>query len=147
MFNEIDRRTAMIALLSTPLIGASGRTPNTRADIEELFETSFSRRVSASPILQARLGIRTDQDKWDDISEASQLAAAEANSDELRIARSLLARSVDPALELSLRLFIYSGETMQADFRWRHHIYMVSQMTGLHDQVVSTLLNNHQIRD
>ncbi|MGB3847377.1 MAG: DUF885 domain-containing protein [Sphingopyxis sp.] len=147
MFNEIDRRTAMIALLSTPLIGASGRTPNTRADIEELFETSFSRRVSASPILQARLGIRTDQDKWDDISEASQLAAAEANSDELRIARSLLARSVDPALELSLRLFIYSGETMQADFRCRHHIYMVSQMTGLHDQVVSTLLNNHQIRD
>ncbi|MGL3822925.1 DUF885 domain-containing protein [Sphingopyxis sp. R3-92] len=133
--------------MSTPLIGAGGRTPNTRADIENLFETSFSRRVSASPILQARLGIRTDQDKWDDISESSQIAAAAANSQDLRIARSLLASSTDPALELSLRLFIYSGETMEADFRWRRHIYLVSQMTGLHDQVVGTLLNNHPIRD
>lgn len=147
MHKLFDRRAAVIALLSTPLVAAAGRRPDKRADIEKLFETSFSRRMSASPILQARLGIRTDQNKWDDISDSSQIAAAAANSQDLRIARSLLAGSADPALELSLRLFIYSGETMEADFRWRRHIYLVSQMTGLHDQVVSTLLNNHPIRD
>ena len=142
-----DRRSALIGILSSPLIAAGGRNADTAKAIERLFEESFARRLSASPLLQARLGIRTDQGKWDDIGEDRQVEAAATDREELRAAQSYLAQPLDSALSLSLRLFIHSTETRQADFRWRRHNYLVSQMTGLHDQLVSTLLNNHPIRD
>src|SRR6185312_6841105 len=72
--NEITAYRAMVSFLdkyvkSVP-VSESER-------LNAFFATVFERDLQRSPIRQSRLGIRLQQDRWDDISEARQVADAE----------------------------------------------------------------------
>ena len=111
----------------------------------DLFDTIFMENVERNPMYQTYLGIKTDYDKWNDISEENELkelAFAKANL--LRV-NAIDTSLLDAQTQISLRLFVQRIENQIADHKWRHHNYPVHQMRGLHSQVPAFLINQHSI--
>ncbi|MGI9279756.1 MAG: DUF885 domain-containing protein [Endozoicomonas sp.] len=114
----------------------------------QFFDALFMERVMQSPNLQTMLGIKKDQDKWDDISEAGSERSHQLNIKQLeRIRKSINPDMLDAQAQLSYRLAIASLENEIADYQWRYHNYPVNQMFGVHAQVPALLINQHQIKD
>src|SRR5690606_13096942 len=113
----------------------------------KLFEDIFMENVMRSPMYQSYLGIKQDQDKWDDISE-------QASEEELALKKEQLAKvnAIDEAklgeqTKISLMLMKQGLEEDIADYKWRHYNYPVNQMFGMHSSVVSMLINQHRIQE
>jgi uncharacterized protein (DUF885 family) len=122
---------------------AVAQTESEKADV--LFEEIFMSAVMRSPIRQSYLGIKTDQDKWGDFSEARSLENHEIHIANLVKAKALNKSKLDQQTQVSLRLQIQNLEERIADFKWRHHNYPLHQMSGTHTLVPSMLINQHSI--
>ncbi|NVJ51234.1 MAG: DUF885 domain-containing protein [Gammaproteobacteria bacterium] len=112
-----------------------------------MFDEFFTQAVMRSPMYQSYLGIKQDQDKWDDLSEQrahEDLAITKANLAKLK---SLDYQQLDEQTKLSYRLMQQQLEDDINDFKWRHYNYPLNQMYGLHSGVVSLLINQHAITD
>ncbi|MFQ3236599.1 MAG: hypothetical protein ACI9C4_002172 [Paraglaciecola sp.] len=110
-----------------------------------LFEEMFTADVMRSPQYQTFLGIKTDYDKWNDVSQ-------ERAQEDLDIAKANLVKinAIDPSTlddqtAVSLRLKKQSLQDDINDYKWRHHNYPLNQMFGIHSQVPSLLINQHTI--
>lgn len=137
---------AALALLTWSVPAAFAAGTETQR-INEFFEQVFERSLLRSPLRQTRLGLKTQQDRWDDISERRQLEEAELVRGDLRQLRDFDFQKLDATAQLSYRLFERnSREALQA-FEWRHSNYLVTQMGGLHRRVATTLLNEQSISD
>lgn len=113
----------------------------------QLFEDIFKQAVMRSPMYQSYLGIKDDQDQWDDISDAKadeELAIAKEN---LAKVEALDEAKLDEQTYLSWQLMKQDLEEQIADYQWRHYNYPVNQMFGLHSSVVSLLINQHRISE
>ncbi|WP_417657503.1 DUF885 domain-containing protein [Pseudidiomarina aestuarii] len=111
----------------------------------QLFEDIFMDAVMRSPMYQSYLGIKDDQDKWDDISDAKaeeELAIAKANLEKVE---AIDESQLDEQTYLSWMLMKQELEQEIADFQWRHYNYPVNQMFGMHSSVASLLINQHRI--
>ena len=113
----------------------------------ELFDTIFMEGVNRNPVMQTYLGIKTDYDKWQDLSE-------ENSAKELAFAKEALQRiqviditKVDKQTKLSFKLLSQKLEQQIADYQWRHHNYPVNQMFGVHSRIPALLINQHSIKD
>lgn len=110
-----------------------------------LFDTIFKEGVNRDPVRQTYLGIKTDYDKWNDLSEsnaANELAIAKENL--VRI-QAIDVTTLDVQTKISLNLFIQNLENHIADYKWRFHSYPVNQMHGTHSQIPAFLINQHSI--
>ena len=110
-----------------------------------LFDTLFKEGVNRDPVRQTYLGIKTDYDKWNDLSEsnaANELAIAKENL--LRV-QAIDVTTLDVQTKISLNLFIQNLENHIADYKWRFHSYPVNQMHGTHSQIPAFLINQHSI--
>lgn len=113
----------------------------------KLFEDIFMQAVMRSPMYQSYLGIKQDQDKWDDISDAQaeeELAISKANLEKVE---AIDEHKLNEQTYLSWQLMKQELEQEIADYKWRHHNYPVNQMFGMHSSVVSLLINQHRISD
>lgn len=119
--------------------------PPERQRLEAFFESVFERNLSRSPIRQSRLGIKTAQDRWDDISDERQAEDAELMRGDLQRLRNFDYDRLDPASQLSYRLFERDVNERLEGFLWRRNDYLVTQMGGMHRRVATTLLNSHPI--
>ncbi|PTB85378.1 DUF885 domain-containing protein [Pseudidiomarina aestuarii] len=111
----------------------------------QLFEDIFMDAVMRSPMYQSYLGIKDDQDKWDDISDTKaeeELAIAKANLEKVE---AIDESQLDEQTYLSWMLMKQELEQEIADFQWRHYNYPVNQMFGMHSSVASLLINQHRI--
>ncbi len=122
-------------------------TVNASQVANELFDTIFMEGVNRNPVRQTYLGIKTDYDKWQDISE-------ENSTKELAFAKQALQRiqvinvnNLDKQTKLSFQLLTQKLEQQIADYPWRHHNYPVNQMFGVHSQIPALLINQHSIKD
>ena len=115
------------------------------ARLDAFFEALFQRSLDRSPTRQSALGIRRDQDKWDDISEARELEDHRLREADHAALAGFDAAKLSPQAALSLRMFARSTELALRDFEWRHHDYVMTQMGGMHTRVPSTLTNSHPI--
>lgn len=113
----------------------------------QLFEEIFMANVMRSPMFQTRLGIKDNQDKWDDLSE-------QHDAEGLAMAKEHLAQveAIDPAklneqTRLSWKLMKQELEEGIADYKWRHYNYPVNQMFGMHSSVAALLINQHGIEE
>lgn len=113
----------------------------------ELFDTIFMEGVNRNPVRQTYLGIKTDYDKWQDLSE-------ENSAKELAFAKQALQRiqvieinKLDKQTKLSYQLLTQKLEQQVDDYPWRHHNYPVNQMFGVHSQIPALLINQHSIDD
>ncbi|QCB55637.1 DUF885 domain-containing protein [Sphingopyxis sp. PAMC25046] len=115
------------------------------ARLDAFFEAIFQRSLDRSPTRQSALGIRRDQDKWDDIGEARELEDHKLRQADRAVLKSFDAAKLSPQAALSLRMFARSTELALRNFKWRNHDYVMTQMGGVHTRVPSTLTNSHPI--
>lgn len=113
----------------------------------KLFEDMFMEDVMRSPMYQSYLGIKDDQDKWDDLSEERALEDHKITEEQLARVMAIDVAQLDEQTKLSWKLKKQQLENGIADFKWRHYNYPVNQMFGLHSQVPSLLINQHRISD
>ncbi|MBA6391446.1 DUF885 domain-containing protein [Colwellia sp. BRX10-3] len=113
----------------------------------ELFDTIFMEGVNRNPVRQTYLGIKTDYDKWQDLSEqnsAKELAFAKQALQRIQV---IDVKKLDKQTTLSYQLLSQKLEQQIADYPWRHHNYPVNQMFGVHSQIPALLINQHSIKD
>ena len=113
----------------------------------ELFEEIFMEAVMRSPMYQSYLGIKDDQDKWDDISPEKAEEELEIKKDQLARVMAIDESKLNEQTKVSWLLMKQQLEHDIEDFKWRHHNYPVNQMFGLHSSVASLLINQHRISD
>lgn len=113
----------------------------------ELFEDIFTRGIMRSPIYQSYLGIKKDQDKWDDISDARAAQDLEIAKQDLIKVNAINESALDEQTKISLKLMKQELSNNIADHKWRFHNYPVNQMYGTHSMVPSLLINQHRIGD
>jgi uncharacterized protein (DUF885 family) len=111
----------------------------------KLFEDIFMENVMRSPMYQSYLGIKEDQDKWDDISEAAAEEELALQKKHLEQVKAIDESKLNEQTKISWMLMKQSLENDIADFKWRHHNYPVNQMFGMHSSVASLLINQHGI--
>ncbi|APW72025.1 MULTISPECIES: DUF885 domain-containing protein [Sphingopyxis] len=146
---SIDRRhfIGSAALAGAALIAPPAFAIETGEDarLDAFFERIFQRSLDRSPTRQSALGIRRDQDKWDDISEARELEDYRLRERDHAELQGFDVAKLSPQARLSHRMFALQSERALRDFKWRHHDYVMTQMGGAHTRVPSTLTNSHPI--
>jgi uncharacterized protein (DUF885 family)/N-acyl-D-aspartate/D-glutamate deacylase len=115
------------------------------ARAEALFESIYQDRLARSPIDQAFEGIRDQQDKWDNYSDTYRSESYRLDKAHLQTLQALNPRLLSEANQLSLRLYQQELEGAIEEFKWRHHRYPISHMTGIHTGVATVLIRLHQI--
>ena len=129
-------------LLHVPL-SWSTESESDKANV--LFDELFDESVDRSPIRQGYLGIKDNNDKWDDISETFELQSHEITKKQLSKLQTLKVEKLDAVTKLSYQLLEKSLKDDIKGFKWRHHGYPVNQMFGLHSQIPAFLINIHQV--
>jgi uncharacterized protein (DUF885 family) len=118
------------------------------AKANAFFDKSFDAEVNRSPEYQTYLGMQTDNDKWDDRSDAfaqKELDIVKSELNELKT--SINYELLDEQAKISYNLFVLRAERHINNFPFRFHNYPLNQMYGEQSQLPTFLLNFHQIRD
>jgi len=125
---------------------ASASIESESAKANQFFEDAFQELMMRDPMFQTRLGIKTDYDKWRNLSKQ--------HADEtMEITKRLLADleqtidydKLDRATRLSYDLFVDDSRRRMAMDKYRYYDYPVNQMFGWHSQVASFLINFHRM--
>jgi uncharacterized protein (DUF885 family) len=132
-------------LLLSVAAQAAPDAPSEDAKAEALFETIFNESVDRSPIYQTYLGMKTNYDKWDDLSPEHEQEGYALSRDQLARLRTLDKSQLSADVALSYRLMEEQLEQELAFERWRLHNYPVNQMFGTHSMVPSFLINQHRV--
>ena len=136
---------AFLAATSIP----AAPTPEIQAESAKanaFFERVFDENVARSPMFMTQLGMKTDYDKWDDISEARELEDFELNVKQLgELKRTINFDLLDDQAKVSYRMFVRDAERTIEGWRWRYHSYPFNQMSGLHSDVPAFLINFHRV--
>lgn len=117
------------------------------AALATFFEEVDAANLAASPLSKAYRGIRdADYGKWDDPSEAAELADFERGQKALADMRSRFdLAALSPSSQLSYRLFEYQMERSKRAFAFRDNDYIFDQMNGAQAQLPAFLINIHRI--
>jgi uncharacterized protein (DUF885 family) len=112
----------------------------------EFFDRCFDEFIAHHPQAAARLGVKSNYDQWDDISDAQ--AAADLAAQLTNVAKSkreFNLNALDAQTQLSYKLFEQEAERDAEGFRFRFHHYAASQMRGVHSETPTFLINIHKI--
>lgn len=116
------------------------------ARLNDWFETKFNEAISRSPMSATFLGSRENYDKWDEVTEAAQIAELEiqrANIAEMR--EQFDPENLTDQGQLSYRLAEYELERDEMAAAWRGYNYTFSQMRGAHAGIASFLIGQHKV--
>lgn len=112
------------------------------------FDRYFDWTVERSPQYQGRLGIKENNDKWDNITDEYAQEGLQVKKEYLQsLLDSVSIELLDKSTSLSYRMFKAKLENQIADFKWRFHSYPINQMRGMHSSIPAYLINMHQIED
>ncbi|MDX1676257.1 DUF885 domain-containing protein [Arsukibacterium sp.] len=113
----------------------------------QLFEQIYMEQVRQDPVLQTRLGIKDDYDKWQDLTDTAYQAELAMYRDQLSQLSRINPQHLDPNTALSYQLLVQDLQNRLADSKWRMYSYPVNQMYGIHSLVPSLLINQHKVED
>lgn len=127
------------------------QTAAAKLDVNEqanqLFEQIYMEQVRHDPVLQTRLGIKDDYDKWQDLSDEAYQAELAMYRSQLELLATIDPQQLDPNTALSYQLLQQDLQNSLADSKWRLYSYPVNQMYGIHSLVPSLLINQHKVED
>ena len=141
--------TALPALAQTPSTPAAAVTApagSEDARINAFFEQAFQARVALSPQRMTSLGLKTDYDRLDDVSDAAAdaaLALQEAQLAEMKA--SFSADALSPQGKLSWRLFEYGVEQARLSNQWRDWDFQFAANGNPTTSLPVFMINNHRI--
>ncbi|MFK8014515.1 MAG: DUF885 family protein [Gammaproteobacteria bacterium] len=112
------------------------------------FDEVFMAAIMRNPMRQDYLGIKQDQDKWPDISDADAEREQQIAKENLaNLAANIDYDQLDDSTKLSYQLFKRNVQNQIDGYRWRYHNYPVNQMFGLQSGAPTHLINLHRITD
>jgi len=130
--------------LPAPIANVDGASSASKS-ANALFDTLFQQGVERNPVRQTYLGIKTDYDKWNDISEANLAKELEIAKQNLALINAIDVNKLDTQTKISHQLYKQNFENHIADHQWRFHTYPVNQMFGTHSRIPAFLINQHAI--
>ncbi len=121
---------------------------NQNLEFNDWLDSVWLAKVNRYPALQTEYGFRTNDDKWDNISDSMHLAELDILTGNIKelTNRFNVGNLTDQSL-LSYKIYLYNVETELANSEFIYHNYPVSQMDGWHTKIPSTLINQHSIRN
>ena len=131
-------------IVVAPVISAQEKA-QANASTQTLLESYAKWQLDSSPMSQAYRGLKTNYDKWDDISEKQSQKDQQRLIDFLQQAKAINQKALDLEQTLNLQVFTHKLEQAVESFAFQYHNYPVNQMFGLHTSVNSFLVNIHQI--
>ena len=126
-------------------IRASGEHQTESQRLNAFFERVFNEAVARSPMFQGYLGIKTDNDKWSDFSEANSIRELEYSRKALAELLTFDVAKLDDQTKLSYELFKRQGEREIETFKYHNHNYPIHTMRGIHTQIPTFLINIHRV--
>jgi len=141
---------AGLALAGSARLLSAAATPEQiaaeSAKANAFFERVFDENLARSPMFMTQLGMKTDYDKWDDLSEARALEDFELGVRQFaELKRTVDFDRLDEQAKVSYRMFVRDAERTIEGWRWRHHDYPLNQMSGLHSEAPAFLINFHRV--
>jgi len=147
MFAAVRLLPALIGL-ALSLLGMPPAMATESDRLNEFFEQVREARVARWPEWQTTLGLKTNNDRWNDRSEARAIREHETTIRELsRLHRDFDYDKLDATAKLSYRLFERRSVLSIEWFPFRHHRYAVNHRSGPHNDIPDFLMNRHRIRD
>lgn len=135
---------------TSPSIAGSEATQtqniNPTTSINDWFEARFEDELARSPLAQTSLGIKTQQDKLDDVSQIAMnetVALTQNWLEDMRASYDLNALNSQDAL--SYRLFEYASQDSLATHEFNSHDYVFQHMSGPHTNLPSFMINFHAV--
>jgi len=111
------------------------------------FEQAMKERLALNPILAERLGDRTNNDKWPEVTDAAAVQMLALYKAQLAGLKAFDFDSLNAKDKQSYRIFEIAAERFITNDRWRNHGYLVNQMFGWQTTVPSHLMTVHQVRN
>ncbi len=146
---------AVLAALALPMLPAAAQAPaaavaaSEDARLTAFLDSEFAEFVKGQPQLATRLGLKTDGDKWNDISDA----AADAQVKWRQASAANMKASIDRAklsAEGQVNYDIWALEAERAALSNANRVYrppFYSRLYSLHSQLPDFLINTHSVAD
>ena len=136
---------AVLAQTAAPA-AAAAEAQSEDARLNAFFEQAFQERIALSPQQMTSLGLKTDYDKLDDVSDAA--SARSLALQEAQLAR--MKAEFDPAKlstqsRLSWRLFEYGVQQARLSNQWRDWGFQFAANGNPTTSLPVFLINNHRI--
>lgn len=136
---------AVLAQAAAPA-AARAEAQSEDARLNAFFEQAFQERIALSPQQMTSLGLKTDYDKLDDVSDAA--SARSLALQEAQLAR--MKAEFDPAKlstqsRLSWRLFEYGVQQARLSNQWRDWSFQFAANGNPTTSLPVFLINNHRI--
>ena len=149
--------TAVLAVLSgvpamaqTPTV-APAAAPAAQAQSEDarlnaFFEEAFQARIALSPQQMTSLGIKTDYDRLDDVSDAAADRALTLSESQLaRMKAEFDPEKLGPQARLSWRMFEYGVQQARLSNQWRDWGFQFAANGNPTTSLPVFLINNHRV--
>src|SRR3546814_4004222 len=89
------------------------------ARLDAFFEAVFQRSLDRIPTRQSSLGIRRDQDKWDDVGEARELEGHRLLEHDATALKGFDVTKLSVQAQLSHRMYTRSTDLALRAFKWQ----------------------------
>ena len=124
---------------------SSGDVEQVSAEMNKYFNKEFQKEVDESPMMQTRMGMKTDYGKWDDFSNLKYAEDLEQAKTRLDYLDKINKEALDEDAKLSYDLFRRQVQNEIDDYKYRFYDYPVEQMHGLHAELPAFLINMHRV--
>lgn len=131
---------------SAPQQEAAEAVQDVNAAITAFFEEAMQARLALNPLLAERLGDRSNNDKWPQLTDEAADEQLQLVKDQLATLEGFDVDALNDQNKLSYRIFKITAERTIANDRWRDYGYPVNQMFGWQTGVPSHLMTVHQIK-
>ena len=115
------------------------------AELNTYFDKEFQKEIEESPMLQTRMGMKTDYGKWDDFSNLKYAEDLEQAKTRLDYLDNVDTEALDDETKLSYELFRRNVKNEIDDYDYRFYDYPIEQMHGLHAELPAFLINMHRV--
>ncbi len=115
------------------------------SELNEYFDTEFQKEIEESPMLQTRMGMKSDYGKWDDFSNLKYAEDLEQAKKRLDYLKKVDTAALDEDTKLSYKIFRMQVENEIDDYDYRFYNYPIEQMHGYQAELPAFLINMHRL--
>lgn len=137
-----------LGLSPAAIAQSASTTPAHNTELKAFFDQVDAENLAYSPQGKAYRGIRDeDYGKWNDPSDAAEIAAYERGQKALATMKARFdPAKLSPEDRLSYRLFEYQAERAARGYPYRNNDYIFDQMNGAQSQMPAFLINIHSVK-
>ena len=143
---------ALASLVAVPAVAQQAAAPAAQAAQTEtarfnaFLQDVWDAEISAHPVRQTMMGIKKDYGKWDDPSEAAEMARYQRGQKALADMKARFDfNKLTPDAQMSWRIFESVAAANAAAFEFRDYEYVFDQMNGVQSGLPAFLINMHRI--